>query len=235
MGEQALSLEKATWKASDGAEIGIHRSAPAGGGQHPGLIIFPSIFGVTDELVEHCAEIAATGTVVLAFDPFARGDDPGALGEVDRERAFKRMGGLDFARVTADFRELLAELKRDPACNGRVVGLGICLGAPFVFNAAADSELDGVATWHASRLEKVVGPAPEEKSPVIIDIRDEYPIPPAEALAKIKGACEKIEGFRMRVHPGAGHGFSHTGWSDDRPVLMAVARRLLGQLLACLR
>jgi dienelactone hydrolase len=38
-------------------------------------------------------------------------------------------------------------LKQDPACNGRVVGLGIGLGGPLVFNAA-DNELDAVATWH---------------------------------------------------------------------------------------
>jgi carboxymethylenebutenolidase len=230
-----MSLQNQTWCASDGAEIGIHRSAPAAGGPYPGLIVFPSIFGVTGELVEHAAQIAATGAVVLAFDPFARGDDPGPLEEADRERAFARMGGMDFGRATRDFRELLAALKEDPACNGRVVGLGICLGGPFVFNAAADSELEGVATWHGSRLGAVVDRAAEVRCPVIMDFGDADPVVPAEELAKIESACGAIVDFRMRVHPRAGHGFSHTGWSDHRPDVMVQARADLERLLATLR
>lgn len=230
-----MTLDGKTWRASDGAEIGIYRGAPAGGGTYPGLMIFPSIFGVTGELAQHVDEIAATGAVVLAFDPFARGDDPGRLEEDGRERAFARMGSLDFARANNDFRELLAALKDDPACNGRVVGLGICLGAPFTFNAAADHELDGVATWHASRVGSVVHRSAEVKCPVLMDFGDEDPIVPPEELAKIEKECGVIDDFRMRVHPGAGHGFSHTGWSDHRPEVMAMARPDLEKMLAALR
>lgn len=230
-----MGLAGRTWRASDGAEIGIYRSAPREGGPHPGLIVFPSIFGITGELAQHADQIAATGAVVLAFDPFARGDDPGGLEEADRERAFKRMGGLDVGRVTRDFRELIAALKVDPACNGRVVGLGICLGGPFVFDAAADSELDGVVTWHGSRMGNAVARAAEVKCPVLMDFGDEDPVVPAEELTRIESACRVIGDFRMRVHPGAGHGFSHTGWSGHRPEVMAQARPDLEAMLAALR
>ncbi len=230
-----MSLLGTTWRASDGAEIAIQRSAPDDGGRYPGLIIFPSIFGVTGELAEHAEQIARTGAVVLAFDPFARGEDPGGLEESERERAMARMAGVDFGRMARDFRELLGALKQDPACNGRVIGLGICLGGPFVFNAAADSELDGVATWHGSRMGNVVGRASEVKCPVLMDFGDEDPVAPAEELAKIESACGVIEDFTLRVHPGAGHGFSHTGWAAHRPEVMAVARPGLEKMLAALR
>lgn len=230
-----MSLQAATFRASDGAELGIHRSAPGDGGRHPGLIIFPSIFGVTDELAEHADQIAAGGAVVLVFDPFSRSDDPGGLGEGDRERAIARMGGIDFGRMTADFRELLAELKRDPECNGKVIGLGICLGGPFVFNAAADGELDGVATWHGSRMGNVVGRASQVKCPVLMDFGDEDPVAPPEEIEKIESACAVIGDFTLRVHPGAGHGFSHTGWSGHRPEVMAAARPDLEKMLTALR
>ena len=230
-----MNLTGKTFRASDGAEIGIHRSAPEGDGRVPGLIIFPSIFGVTGELAQHADEIAATDAVVLAFDPFARSDDPGGLEEADRERAFARMGNMDFGRVTRDFRELLAALKQDPACNGRVVGLGICLGGPFVFNAAADSELDGVAIWHGSRMGNVVGRASEVKCPVLMDYGDEDPVAPPEEIAKVESACEVIDDVRIRIHPGAGHGFSHTGWPGYFPEVMAMARPDLEKMLAALR
>lgn len=230
-----MSLSGPTYRASDGAEIGIHRSAPGDGGRYPGLIVFPSIFGVTDELRDHAREIAAGGAVVLCFDPFARSDDPGPLGEAQRERAFARMGGADFARMTADFRELLAALRADPACNGKVMALGICLGASFCWNAAADGELDGVAMWHGSRVESVVHRAPEVRCPVLMDYGDEDPVAPLEKIREIERACECIADFTLRVHPGAGHGFSHTGWADHRPEVMAVARPDLEKRLAALR
>jgi carboxymethylenebutenolidase len=145
------------------------------------------------------------------------------------------MGGADFRRMNDDLRELLAELKQDPACNGRVIGLGICLGGPFVWNAAADGELDGVATWHGSRMGNVIDRASEVKCPVLMDYGDEDPVAPLEEIQKVESACQVIEDFTLRVHPGAGHGFSHTGWADHRPEVMAVARPDLEKMLAVLR
>ncbi len=230
-----MSLAGKSFCASDGAEIGIYRAAPSDGGLHPGLIIFPSIFGVTEELEQHANEIARTGAVVVALDPFARVEDSGPLGEADRERAFKRMGAVDFARVNQDFRELLAALKQDRQCNGRVVGLGVCLGGGFVWNAAADGELQGVATWHGSRMGSLMDRAAELRCPVIMDFGDEDPVVPAEEIEKIQNACKLIDQCVVRVHPGAGHGFSHTDWDDHRPEAMAIARPDLEKLLADLR
>ena len=230
-----MSLAGQRFHASDGAEIGIYRAAPSNSGSHPGLIIFPSIFGVTEELEQHANEIARTGALVLALDPFARVEDSGGLAEVDRERAFKRMGAVDFARVNQDFRELLAALKQDQQCNGRVVGLGICLGGGFVWNAAADGELQGGATWHGSRMGSVMDRAADLGCPVIMDFGDEDPVVPPEEIEKIQNACKVIDRCVIRVHRGAGHGFSHTGWDDHRPGVMAIARPDLEKMLAELR
>lgn len=188
-----MSLLGKTFEASDGAQVEIHRAAPEGQDRYPGLIIFPSIFGITEELSQNADQIAASGVVVLVFDPFARGKDSGGLGEADRERAFARMQGIDFGRINLDFRELIVSLKQDPACNGRVVGLGVCLGGPFAFNAAADQELDGLVTWHGSRMGNAVGRAAEVKCPVLMDYGDQDEIAPPEEIAKIKSACEVID------------------------------------------
>lgn len=224
-----------TFEASDGATIAIHRAAPDDSRSHPGLIIFPSIFGVTGELKEHADALASQGAVVLAFDPFARAEDSGGLGEADVARAFARMQSIDLGRLNQDFRELIDALKADPACNGRVVGLGICLGGPFAFNAAADQELDGLATWHGSRMGNVVGRANEVRCPVVMDYGDEDPVAPIEEIEQVQDACSVISDFTLRVHPGAGHGFSHTGWAGHDPKAMDAALGDLAKLLASLR
>lgn len=230
-----MSLLGMAFEASDGAPITIHRSAPAGHTDLSGLVVFPSVFGVTDELRDHVDRLAGTGAVVVAFDPFSRGDDPGGLGDGDIERAIGRMRSIDFGRLDADFRELIAALRDDPACNGRVVGLGICLGGPFVFNAAADHLLDGVAIWHGSRMGNVVGRAGEIRCPLIMDYGDRDEVAPLEEIEKVQKACSVVEQFTLRVHPGAGHGFSHTGWSGHDPVAMRAALGDLESLLAALR
>jgi len=223
------------FSTSDGAGISVYRADPPGHGPRPGLLIVPSIFAITDELAAHADEIAATGVVVVTFDPFARGDDPGPLGDVDRERAFARMASLDFDRMNQDFRELLADLKSDPACNGRVAGLGICLGAPFVFNAAADGELAAAAFWHGSRMGGLMGRAGEIQCPMLIEFGDADPIAPIEEVLAIRDAFADAKHVQVRVYPGAGHGFSHTGWEDHDPTAMAEARPALEKLLSELR
>lgn len=224
-----------TFTASDGASIGIYRANPPGADPRPGLVVFPSIFGVTDDLTTHADEIAATGVVVVVIDPFSRGSDPGGLGERDRERAIARMAGVDSGRMNRDFRELIADLKSDPACNGRVAALGICLGGPFVFNAAADGELAAAATWHGSRLGGLMGRAREIQCPMLIEFGDADPVAPIEEVLAIRDAFGDADHVQVRVYPGAGHGFSHTSWDDHDPAAMAEARPALEKLLCELR
>jgi len=70
---------------------------------------------------------------------------------------------------------------------------------------------------------------------VLMDFGDEDPVVPADELAAIETACKVIDDVRIRVHAGAGHGFSHTGWSAHRPEAMAQARPDLEKMLAALR
>ena len=48
----------------------------------------------------------------------------------------------------------------------------------------------------------------------------------------IRDAFADADHVQVRVYPGAGHGFSHTGWDGHDPAAMAEARPALEQLLA---
>ena len=53
------------------------------------------------------------------------------------EVALERAGQNKPTKVHADFRSILDWVRTHPQCNGQVIDLGICYGAPFCLNAAA--------------------------------------------------------------------------------------------------
>ncbi len=68
-----------------------------------------------------------------------------------------------------------------------------------------------------------------------MDFGDEDPVVPQEELDAIAAACGNHPDVEMRIHAGAGHGFSHTGWPGYRPEVMDAAHASLEALLARLR
>ncbi len=221
-----------TFSASDGAQLPIYRAAPAA--PSPGLVVFPSIFGVTPELQAHVDDIAAGGALVVAFDPFARGD-AGPVSESESARAFARVQSLDRKRANLDLRELIDAVRADAACNGKVAVLGICLGGPFMWLAAADGIIDAGAAWHGSRIGQFLDAAADIRCPVALDYGDEDPVAPLAEIESIRAACTGMANIEIRVHPGAGHGFSHTGWQAFRPEAAAAGRQAVDRILAGLR
>ncbi len=178
-----MTIDSTTFGASDRASVGIYRANPPGSDPCPGLLIFPSIFGITTELESHADEIAATGVIVVAFDPFSRGD----------------AGGL------------------------------------FVFNAAADGELAAAATWHGSRMAGLTERASTIQCPMLIEFGDADPVAPIEDINRIAEAFSDADHVQVRIYPGTGHGFSHTGWDDHDAAAMAEARPALEKMLSALR
>lgn len=230
-----LSSGHGVWRADDDAELNIY-CARGSGDALPGLVVFPSIFSVTDELSQHIDEIAASGALALAFDPFSRcGDRSGPRREDQLGEAMTRIGDLDFARASLDFAGLIAAVARDDGCNGAVVGLGICLGGPFVMTAAADGLLAAAATWHGSRMSQFLDRAGDITCPFELDFGDQDPVVPADQLHAIRDAFAGRDNVRIRVHEGAGHGFSHTGWRGHREDACAAGREAVQRLLAQLR
>lgn len=177
----------------------------------PALVVVPSIFGPAPDLLERLAALGDDALVVVP-DPFWRTGE-GALPYDQREAAFARLAGFDPA-VCADEMAAAVDWAR-AAGNGGVVALGICFGGPFVLRLAAAGRVDGIVTWHGSRMEGALDGADRITGPVRHHLGDADPVTPPEVVDALRAAFAEHPDARIVVHDGATHGFTHDGPAYD--------------------
>jgi carboxymethylenebutenolidase len=212
--------------AVDGGAVPTATLGPADARNVPALVVVPSIFGGAPDLLQRLSELAE-GALVAVPDPFWR-NSGGAIPYGDREAAFARLKGFDPARCNADLRAVVDWAKQEG--SGRVVGLGICFGGPFVLRLAAEGLLDGVVTWHGSRMEQHLERAGDVACPLRLHFGDADPVTPPEAIDAIRGAFAAHPDVSIVVHPGASHGFSHDGAAYD-PAACRAGLAAVGELI----
>ncbi|MDX1649625.1 MAG: dienelactone hydrolase family protein [Myxococcota bacterium] len=193
----------------------------------PALVVVPSIFGPAPDLLERLSPFADDARVAVP-DPFWR-QGAGVIPYEDREAAFARLRGFEPARCLADLRAVVAWARAHG--SDRVVGLGICFGGPFVMRLAADGLLDGVVTWHGSRMEQHLEGAERIRVPLRLHFGGADPVTPPEAIEAVRGALAGHPDCAIVVHPGADHGFSHDGPAFDAKACQA-GLDAVGELLA---
>ncbi len=203
--------------------------APEGAGAVPALLVVPSIFGPAPDLLTRLAEFAERAVVAVP-DPFWR-EGAGAIPYADRAAAFARLRGFEPGRCLDDLRAVAAWARRRG--SGRLVGLGICFGGPFVLRLASEGLLDGVVTWHGSRMEQHLGGAGAVRCPLRLHFGDADPVTPPAAIEAVRAAFASHPDASIVVHPGADHGFSHDGPAYDPAACRAgldAVEELLGRV-----
>lgn len=197
------------------------------------VVILPSAFGVGPELEEQLAELAEASGLAAALDPFFR-DDGGFIPYGDRPRVMERLGGLDREKVYRDLRATI-DWARSRTKSGRVVVVGVCFGGPFALRAAADGTVDGVVTWHGTRLENHLERAQEIRCPLRLHFGEVDPITPPPVIEAVRRAFAGHDA-RVVVHPGATHGFSHRRaepWNPEAErAAMDAVRELVREVMA---
>ena len=189
----------------DGGELPLTVARANGTGA--AVVILPSAFGVGPDLEAQMRELATTARLVAALDPFFR-SDPGPSPFEDQARMMKRIQGLDRARISADFRAAITWARAQPEVRSVIV-VGICLGGPFSLLAAAEGWIDGVVTWHGSRMENYLERAAHMTCPMRFHFGAVDPVVPPAAVAAVRAAFANRSDVEISVHEGATHGFSH--------------------------
>ena len=209
-----------SWDAGEGPDL-------------PALVVVPSIFGVAPDLEEQAVALASSGAIVAVFDPFWRWRDSRFVAYDDMQTAMACIEELDREAVYADFNKVLGWVRDHEQSNTRVAVLGICFGGPFCLVAAADQLVDGVVTWHGSRMHNWVTRAAEMQCPMKLHFGGDDPFVPMDQVDVVRGAFEGRDDVEIVVHPGASHGFSHGGAAHDPAAAeagMSAAREMLALL-----
>ncbi len=192
----------------------------------PGVIVVPSIYGPTADLLLRMAGLSDVATTVV-LDPFWR-QGGGAVDYGDRDAAVGRLADFDPGRSMTDVRAV-ADWVRERT-NGDVIGVGICFGGPFVVRGAAEGWLAAATTWHGSRIQNMLRDLPQFVAPLRMHFGSADAAVPPDALAAIQEHFADHPDCRITVHDGAEHGFAMEGPAYD-PAAAAASYASLRELV----
>lgn len=134
-----------------------HLFIPAGGGPHPGLILFSEIFQVTGPIARTARILAGQGYIVSVPEVYHEFEPKGCALAYDKEGTDKGNRYKIEKEVSAydsDARAAIAHLKSLPACSGRLGSVGICLGGHLSFRCAMNPEILAGVCFYATDIHK---------------------------------------------------------------------------------
>ena len=181
----------------------------------PLLVIIPSIFGISPDVVEFSERFAQEGALVYVLDSFWR-SHPGPLQIPEQTQlALQRRREVNPENVFSDLIAAIEHGKSEALCNGSVILLGICFGGKFALSAPITSEIQAVAAWHGGGLLSVLQSegilSALQNVDIELDFGEADPMIPLTEVQKIRGNLQNIANVNIRTHPNSGHGFSHIG------------------------
>lgn len=132
-------------------------------GRHPGVLIWPDIFGLRPAFKDMATRLAEAGYAVLVVNPFYRTQraptsQPGAdfKDPKVREALMALRASLTAETAQADAKAFVAFLDQQPAVDKkRKVGtMGYCMGGPLVMRTAAalPERIGAAASYHGGGL-----------------------------------------------------------------------------------
>jgi carboxymethylenebutenolidase len=193
-------------------------------GKHPGVLIWPDIFGLRPAFRQMAARLAESGYSVLVINPFyrlqkaptsvehANMDDPAT-----RQALMAQMGSLSPTTAVTDAKAFVGFLDAQLSVDKkRKIGTtGYCMGGPFVFRTAATfpDRIGAGATFHGGGLatDKSDSPhllIPQMKAHFLIAIaeNDDQKQPDAKTTLRDSFAKANLPA-EIEVYAGTMHGW----------------------------
>jgi carboxymethylenebutenolidase len=129
---------------------------PAGSRRYPGLLLYPEIYQQTGPIERLSMQLAGHGYVVMAPEIYHEHEPPGTVlaydkAGTDKGNAYKAKTTL--ATFDNDAAVVIRALAADPACNGRIGAVGVCLGGHLAFRAALRPEILAACCFYPTDLQ----------------------------------------------------------------------------------
>lgn len=195
---------------SYGAQTLTHVLVSDGSGKaRPGVVIFPTVMGVSPLEIGFAEKLVALGYSVLVADLFGRRFEPG----VDKEAAFAAMGELRADRGALRDR-LLAVLdvaKAQVAIDAnRIAATGYCFGGQCALDLARSGvDIAGVASFHGLFDPPGLPAQPIRAKVVAYHGWDDPMVTPEAVVALGKELTDAGADWQIHAYGHVGHGFTN--------------------------
>jgi carboxymethylenebutenolidase len=170
----------------------IHR--PVAAGRYPAILFYSEIFQQTGPIERAAKIMAGHGYAVLVPEVFHELNPIGtvlAYDDAGRDKGNADKSAKDVQGYDTDNAAMIAWVKQQPWCNGRIGAMGFCIGGHLAFRAALQPEVEATACFYATDLHtKVIPNQPGQHS--------------MERLADIKGELMMIWGKQDNHIPTEG-------------------------------
>jgi carboxymethylenebutenolidase len=158
-----------TLKVADGTSMDAYTSLPAGGGPHPGLMLFQEAFGVNHHIRGLADRFAAEGYAVIAPELFHR-TAPGFEGNyADFSPSAPHMQAITVQGLEADVQAAWMWLQSRPTVrHDHVASIGFCLGGRVSFLTNCIVPVSAAVSYYGGRIvPDLVKRAPSLHAPML--------------------------------------------------------------------
>lgn len=193
-------------------------------GRHPGVLIWPDIFGLRPAFRDMATRLAESGYSVLVVNPFYRTkraptapEHPDFNDPATRSALLSLAGSLNPATAAADARAFVGYLDSQASVDRkRKVGTtGYCMGGPLVFRTAAamPERIGAAATFHGGGLvtDKPESPhllIPRMKAHFLVAVAESDDTGDPESKSVLRKAFADAHlPAEIEVYAGAQHGW----------------------------
>jgi carboxymethylenebutenolidase len=193
-------------------------------GKHPGVLIWPDIFGLRPTFKDMATRLAESGYSVLVINPFYRTkkaptapEHPDFNDPPTRDALMALAGSLNPTTAVTDAKAFVAYLDAQPSVDKRkkIGTTGYCMGGPFVMRTAATfpDRIGAGATFHGGGLvtDKPDSPhllIPKMKAHFLIAIAENDDKKQPEAKDVLRDAFAKAHlPAEIEVYAGTLHGW----------------------------
>lgn len=182
-------------------------------GRKPAVLLYMEAFGITSHIREVAARIAGEGYVVLLPDLYYRElPNKNKFGYHEVPEGMAMMQRLDQERfLREDARSALAYLKARTDVNPERIGVtGFCLGGGLTFLTACElsTEIAAAAPFYGMVRDQWIVDVKKVDVPVYLFFGGADPFIPMKRIEQIDARFKELgKHYKLKVYPGADHGF----------------------------
>lgn len=193
-------------------------------GKHPGVLIWPDIFGLRPAFKQMAKRLAESGYSVLVVNPFYRTKKAPVAAEganfqdpATRSALMQLAGSLNATTAVTDAKAFVAYLDNQTAVDKKkkIGTTGYCMGGPIVMRTAAalPDRIGAAGSFHGGGLvtDKPDSPhllVPQMKASYLIAIADNDDARQPEAKTVLRETFDKAKlSAEIEVYKGAQHGW----------------------------